>query len=374
VFLSVFIHVIRGSFFSLYFEADMNIPPDRLRPLIREIFLGAGCEPEEADLVSDHLIRANLAGHDSHGVIRTPIYVTWLREGKVFANRKIQVLFENESLALVDGQLGLGQSIGMQAVSLGIARCQRQGVSMIALRNSGHLGRIGHWAEQATAAGLVSLHFVNNSGLGMHMVPAGGKDRRLSLNPITMGFPVRGAAPVVLDIAAAATAEGKLKVARNKGARVPDGWILDSQGRPTNDPRDFYDPPGGAILPFGGHKGYGLAFMAELLAGALTGGGCSREGRTRLEQNMLSIFIDPARLRGQDELSAEIQSYIAFVKSSRPLEPGGEVLVPGDIEERNRVERSRAGIEVDETTWRQIVATARSCQVEEEWLAVGEPR
>jgi uncharacterized oxidoreductase len=284
-------------------------------------------------------------------------------DGDVFAGRKIEVVVEHESMVLVDGKLGLGQWVGQQAINLGIEKCRQHGVCIAALRNSGHLGRIGHWAEMAIDAGMVSLHFVNTSGLGMHVVPAGGVERRLSVNPITVGVPIEGGNAVVLDIAAAATAEGKLKVARNKGVLVPDGWILDSQGKPTNDPNDFYGPPWGAILPFGGHKGYGLGLVAELLAGALTGSGCSRPGKTRLEQGMLSILIDPFRFQTGDEFFGEVRRYVDFVKTAKPAEPDGEVLVPGEVERRNREQRMRDGIELDETTWGQLVEVAQKCDV-----------
>ncbi len=337
----------------------MRIQAKLLQQLISAIFAAAGSRPQEADRIAEHLVKANLVGHDSHGVIRTPIYMQFLREGKVFANRQLEIVFDSESMAVADGQLGYGQSIGRQAVELGVQKCIRQGVSVVALRNSGHLGRIGHWAEQAAEAGCVSLLFVNTSGLGMFVVPAGGIDRRLSVNPVTMGVPVAGGQPVVFDIAAAATAEGKLKVARNKGVPVPDGWILDAEGEPTNDPGQFYGPPWGAILPMSGHKGYGLAFMIELLAGALTGGGCSREGKTLLEQGMLAIFIDPSKLPTRDTFGDEVARYVDFVKSSRPSEPDGRVLVPGELEFLNHAQRLAAGIELDDTTWSQIVQTAR---------------
>ena len=341
----------------------MKVQHDQLQQLIRAIFQGAGCELSEAECVSEHLVKANLVGHDSHGVIRTPIYVRWLDEGNVYANRKVKVLLENETMVLVDGQLGLGQSVGQQAMNLGIEKCQKHGVAIVALRNSGHLGRIGHWAEMAIDADLVSLNFVNTTGLGMHVVPAGGVERRLSVNPITVGVPIKGRRPIVLDIAAAATAEGKLKVARNKGVPVPDGQILDSEGKPTNDPSDFYGPPSGAILPFGGHKGYGLGLVAELLAGAITGGGCSAPGKTRLEQGMLSIVIDPLKLQTGDEFFGEVSRYVDFVKTARPAEPNGEVLLPGEIEQRNQEQRMLQGIELDDKTWSQIVEVAQKRKV-----------
>jgi uncharacterized oxidoreductase len=346
----------------------MKLNHEKLQRLVHEIFLNAGCEDTEAESVSEHLVEANLVGHDSHGVIRTPIYVTWMREEKVFANRKINIVSDSGALVVLDGQMGVGQSVGQQTLKLAIDKCREHGVSVTALRNSGHLGRIGHWAEMAIDAGFVALHFVNTTGLGMHVVPVGGIDSRLSINPITVGIPIEGRSPFVLDIAAAMTAEGKLKVARNKGVPVPDGWIIDAEGQPTNDPNDFYGPPFGAILPFGSHKGYGLGLVAELLAGALTGGGCSREGETRLVQGMLSILIDPVRLQSQDAVFGEILRYVDFVRTSRPVSPDGEVLIPGDVEARNRQQRMSEGIELDDKTWSQIEKTARGVSVSDELI------
>ena len=349
--------------------ATMRFPHGPLRQLVSAVFAANGSEQVEADLIGNHLVEANLAGHDSHGVIRTPIYIQWLKDGDVLANRRLQITHEMDSLALVDGQQGYGQSIGRQVVELGLEKCRRHGAAVVAVKNSGHLGRIGHWAELAADAGCVSLHFVNTSGKGMFVVPAGGVEPRLSVNPVTIGVPVEGRSHVVLDIAAAAAAEGKLKVARNAGNLVPDNWILDAEGQPTNDPNAFYGPPMGAILPIAGHKGYGLSFMVELLAGALTGNGCSQKGKTRLEQGMLSIFVDPSQLPMQDFFGPDAARYIDFVKSCRPATAGTPVLVPGEIEDKRRQDRTENGIELDDKTWQQIVASARECSVPEELIA-----
>lgn len=340
--------------------------PEALKSLITNVFARAGCGEEEAAVIADHLVEANLAGHDSHGVIRTPIYLQWMKEGKATAGKSLEIVADSGALIVADARLGFGQWTGRQAVALGVERCQQHGVSVVALRNSAHLGRIGTWAELAAAEGLVSLHFVNTTGLGMFVVPSGGRDARLSVNPVCVGIPVTGRQPIILDIAAAATAEGKLKVARNKGVPVPDDTIVDADGKPTNDANDFYGPAGGrpvgAILPFGGHKGYGLGLVAEILAGALTGGGCSAPGKTLLEQGMLSIYVDPTKLGSPGPMFDEIRRYVDFVKSSRPTTPDGEVLVPGEVEDRNRAAR-RFGLELDDATWNQIVGAAESVGV-----------
>lgn len=337
--------------------------PEELKQLVSAIFASTGSDPEEADSLGDHLVEANLAGHDSHGVIRTPIYVEWQRDGKVVPNRKIEVYLETETMAFADGGQGFGQALGKQVVELGIEKCRQHGIAMIGVRNCAHLGRIGHWAEMSVKAGLISMHFVTTSGLGMHVVPFGGIDRRLSVNPVVVGIPVEGGSPILFDIAAAASAEGKLKVARNKGLPVPDNTIIDAKGQATNDPNDFYGPPSGAILPFGGHKGYGLCLVAELLAGAVTGNGCSREGVKQLEQGMLSIFLNPTAAQSADSFAQEVRRYVDFVKTSRPTDPKGEVLVPGEVEARMREKRKLEGIDLDDNTWGQLVGTAVACGI-----------
>lgn len=346
----------------------MRLHHEPLCQLVSAVFAASGSEAGEAEAIGSHLVDANLAGHDSHGVIRTPIYLQWLKDGDVVANRRLQVIHEADALALVDGQTGYGQSIGKQAMELGLAKCQKHGASVIALKNSGHLGRIGHWAEMAADHGCVSLHFVNTSGKGMFVVPHGGVEPRLSVNPLTIGVPVSGRPHVILDIAAAAAAEGKLKVARNAGQTVPDNWILDADGQPTNDPNAFYGPPMGAILPIAGHKGYGLCLMVELLAGALTGSGCSSAGVTRLRQGMLSVLIDPARMPLEEFFGPDAARYIDFVKSSRTVKEGDRILVPGEIEEERRQERRRNGIELDDVTWQQIVESAQQCGVSQDLI------
>lgn len=339
----------------------MNLHHARLSRLTAAIFTAAGCQAEEAGRIAEHLVEANLVGHDSHGVIRVASYVQWLRTGKVFANRNLQVVFENEAIAVVDGQFGFGQTIGEHAMQLGIDKSARHGVAVVALRNSGHLGRIGDWPLMAARAGKLSLHFVNTSGAGILVAPFGGINRRLSANPIAAGVPVAGRPPLLLDISACTIAEGKIRVALNKGVPVPENCILDAEGKPTTDPRVFYADPPGAILSIAGHKGYGLAVMCEVLAGALTGGGCSNPANAeRVVNGMLSIFLDTSFFQTNADFTAEITRFIDWVKSSARTTPNGDILMPGEIEERTRAQRLRQGIDIDDTTWAQILETTRA--------------
>jgi uncharacterized oxidoreductase len=343
----------------------MNVAHERLLSLAAGIFRAEGCQADEARRVAGRLVESNLVGHDSHGVIRIPSYVQWLRDGKVFAGRSIDVVLENEAIAVVDGRFGLGQTIGEQATQLAIDKSAAYGVAVVALRNSGHLGRIGDWAEMAARAGRISLHFVNTSGAGMLVAPHGGIDRRLSANPIAAGVPTGRGEPLILDMSACTIAEGKIRVALNSGQPLPDGCVIDFQGRPTNDPRVFYGDPPGAILPIAGHKGSGLSVIIEMLAGALTGGSCSRpEHAWRVVNGMLSIVIDPAVFSAAESFSGEVQRFVEFVKSSRTLTPDGEILMPGEAEQRTRTRRVSEGIPLDDVTWGQICATGASLGVE----------
>jgi uncharacterized oxidoreductase len=305
-------------------------------------------------------------------VIRTPRYILWLREGKVKAGQSITVVHETPTQALLDGNYGFGQTIGPQAVDFGIAKARQAGMAAIGLRNSGHIGRIGDWAEQAAEAGLISIHFVNVQA-GELVAPYGGVDRRFSTNPICIGVPT-DKGPIILDFATSLVAEGKVLVASNGGKPVPHGALIEPSGHLSSDPRTLYGPiegthvrdsarGEGALRTFGEHKGSGLAFMCELLAGCLTGGGTSGPipggKRSRIANGMLSIYLAPGSF-GTSGFSDSVLDYARYVKASRPAEAGGEVLIPGEPESRTRQERLKNGIPLQVETWAAICETARS--------------
>ncbi|MBN9511222.1 MAG: malate/lactate/ureidoglycolate dehydrogenase [Alphaproteobacteria bacterium] len=349
----------------------------RLEDFVSAIFAAAGCSRDEAAQIGHFLLSANLAGHDSHGVIRTPRYVQWLHEGKVLAGQKLTVVNEGPVTATVDGNYGFGQTIGPLAVDLGIAKARASGLAAIALRHSGHLGRIGDWGERAAAAGLVSLHFVNVES-GELVAPFGGVDRRFSTNPICIGVPSDGTAPMLLlDLATSLVAEGKVLVASNGGKPVPEGSLVRPDGRFSNDPADLYGPlrpaaprdPAmgeGALVAFGLHKGSGLAFMCEILGGVLSGGGTSGPipggKRARISNGMFSVYVDPAKFGGGDFIGGA-REYANYVKASRPVTPGAEVLVPGEPEARTRADRLANGVPLQEETWVALGNTARTLGV-----------
>jgi uncharacterized oxidoreductase len=339
---------------------------NELAAIAARVFAAAGSNAEEARLIADHLVEANLVGHDSHGVIRIKKYVDWAKAGQVLSNRHVGIVADRGAALLLDGACGYGQVIGCEAMALAAERCARFGFAVVALRNSGHLGRIGAWPEQLAAAGYVSFHFVNTSGFGILVTPHGGSDRRLSANPLAAGAPVQGGAPLILDIATSVIAEGKIQVARNKGEKIAPGQILDGGGRPTDDPERFYAKPLGAILPFGGHKGSGLSVFCEIIAGSLTGGFASNPAAPtarRLLNNMTSLVFDPAAFGGNDFFAGDLARLIEWAKASPPLVPGGAVLLPGEIERVTRQKRLAEGIPLDRETIAQIKAAATSLAV-----------
>lgn len=339
---------------------------DRLIALVAAVMEGAGCAPDEALTVARRLVDSNLAGHDSHGVLRVGKYLEWVREGNLRPRATPTVVFETDALAIVDGQRAFGQVVGEFAGALGIAKARKSGIALVGLHNCGHLGRLGDWAELAAAEGQVSLHFLNTSG-AQRVAPYGGSDRRLSTNPLCVGVPQLRGDPIILDITTSMVAEGKLMVAMNKGEAVPEGWIVDAQGRPTTDPHAFYG--GGALLTIAGHKGSGLSMITDLLAGALTLGRSSDPSDTAIRNNMLSIYIDPAVYDPKGQVPAEVARFVDYVKASPPADPSQPVLAPGEIERMTRERRVREGVPLDDTTWNDILAAAKSVGIDASRLA-----
>jgi uncharacterized oxidoreductase len=355
----------------------VTIKAAALSELVRDIFTKAGCSAAESERIGKYLVSANLTGHDSHGVARVPRYLQWKRDGVVVADQKVEVLTQTPVLAVVDGRHGFGQSVGPQAVTIGIEKCRAMGLAMVALRNSGHIGRIGDWAEMAAEAGLVSVHFVNASG-SVLVAPFGGTERRLSTAPFCVGVPRPGQPPIILDFATSVVAEGKVLVASQGGKKLPDDALIDIDGRTSGDPRVLYGEytatsirqggkGTGAIRAFGDHKGSGLALMCELLGGSLTGmkatGGA---GADRFRGNgMLSFYVDPKVVDPEQVFPADVARYVAFFKAAKPAVPGGEVLIPGEPEQRTRAMRLAEGVPLPDDTWASIVKAAREVGVEE---------
>ena len=341
---------------------SQRIQAAALRTKVAHIIEQAGSAPAEAAQVADNLVMANLSGHDSHGVGMVPRYVDAVLEGGLSPNTGVKVLLDTGPLLNLDGQRGYGQITGVQAMHMGIERAKQHGVCTVALSRSHHLGRIGHFAEMAVAQGLVSVHFVNVLSRPV-VAPFGGGDGRFGTNPCCIGVPLAGREPFVLDYATSRVAQGKMRVAHNKGERVPDGYLIDEHGHPTNDPGVVVVPQSnglfGALMTFGEHKGYGMAVACELLGGALTGGGTwhrEADAKRAVLNGMLTVLIDPNRLGTQASFEQEALAFTDWLRQS-PSHSGG-VKIAGEPERAARVARTRDGIVVDDATWAELEASA----------------
>jgi hydroxycarboxylate dehydrogenase B len=352
----------------------VTVQVQKLIDFVADVFTHSESSPEEARRIATYLTTANLTGHDSHGVIRVPVYIRWKKMGSVVPDQKVDVIVDTPSLAVIDGKFGYGQTVTPQAVKIGIEKCKKAGLAAIAVRNAGHIGRVGDWAEMAAASGLVSVHFVNAAG-SLLVAPFGGVQKRLSTAPYCVGIPRQGQDPIVLDFATSIVAEGKVLVASRGGKKLPKGALIDGDGTLSEDPAVLYGPHSaegardhtkgsGAIRAFGEHKGSGLAFICELLGGALTGNGATAPDR-RFANGMLAFYVDPRVVDPSHFFDGEISRYVDFIRATKPVAGVESVLIPGDPEAKMRAERTKNGVPLPDDTWAAIVNTAREVGVSE---------
>ena len=333
----------------------------QLNKIAADIFEAAGVARGEAEIISELLVAANLAGHDSHGVLRIPQYIGLMESGQIQPGAPIQIERESASHALINGNWGFGHVIAQKAMSLAIQKAKSSTISAVSIYNCNHIGRLGSYPVMAANEGLIGMVMANAGGTALYVAPFGGTDGRLATNPISIAAPTRDDYPILLDITSSVVAQGKIRVALNRGDSVPLGWLINSKGDPTTDPHDLNGPPPGALLALGGiaaHKGFALALMIDVLGGALSGAGCSGSGNTRLQNGVLMVAIDIETFTPLDDFYARVDELVGYVKSS-PLAPGfDEILVPGEIEARREQQRSEDGIPLDDETWRQLQETA----------------
>lgn len=337
----------------------MQIAVDRITTLATAIVKKSGTSEAHAETVAKNLVGANLAGHDSHGVGMLPAYMKGIVAKQLDPVAELTVEQDRGPFLMIDGNSGYGQVIGEEATKLGIAKAREMGVAVVGLKNSYHIGRIGAWGEMCAAAGFISIHYVNALSPNSLVAPFGGTESRFSTNPYCTALPATAGNPaIILDMATSQIAQGKVRVAYNKGVEVPEGALIDHQGVPTNDPSVMFQDPKGALRTMGLHKGYGLAVMCELLAGAFVGGITSAPGRiaeAKITNNMLSVIIDPNAFGTREQFEAEVDHFTDWVKSSPPA-PGVEaVMVPGDPERKSRALRMEEGLPIDEVTWEEIL-------------------
>lgn len=332
-----------------------------------QIFTAAGCDGAEAHAVSRSLVGSNLAGHDSHGIIRIPDYVKAIKKGDMIPGAGVTVVRKTETTAALDGNWGIGQVVGRQAMETAVDMAKSNTVAVVTLRQSNHVARLGEYAAMAAENGMIGIVMANGHGAGHSVAPWGGRERRLTTTPISIAAPSDSGRTVLMDFCTAVSAEGKLRVARNRGKELAEGTIIDADGKPSTDPHAFYGPPRGALLPFGGHvghKGFALSFMIEILGGILSGAGASRANPGRFGNAVFMVAVDIAGFLPLPEFTRQVEDFIAYVKSCPRIPGVEEIFFPGEIEYNEREKRMREGVFVGDDTWSLIVETARGLGTE----------
>jgi LDH2 family malate/lactate/ureidoglycolate dehydrogenase len=328
-----------------------------LLDLVASIYCGCGVPDESAQTVAAAQVDANLVGHDSHGVTMTPRYVKQIENGELNPLGKIEVVQSGVSAATIDGNWNFGFVVTEQAVSQAVDLATTNGVGTVSVRRQGHIGRLGRYLELATAQGCMAMITADSGRAPKAVAPYGGRERRLGTNPIAFGVPSTLDGPIILDMATSNAALGKVNLAKSRGEEIPDDWVVDANGDATRDPNAY--AAGGALLPLGGgqgHKGYGLAFIVEILSGVLPGIGFGVYPDGRHNDGVFLTVFDPARFYPHDDFAAEVTELANYVKSSEPAKGFREVLYPGEIEHRTRRERRELGIPIEASRLEELTA------------------
>jgi hydroxycarboxylate dehydrogenase B len=340
--------------------------PQQLTEFARALLKAGGANTSEAERVAFALVDANLRGFESHGVMRIPSYVDRLADGGVRTGATLEILRESPTHLVADGQWGFGQVLAKELTDRLCSMAKAQGHAIGTLHSSGHVGRLGEYCEMAARQNLVSLVMVNTHGAARRVAPPGGKAPRLGTNPLALGAP-HGDTPLILDFSTSVTAEGKVRVKRISGEKCPEGWLLDCEGKPTTDPNSLYGTPPGSILPMGGeqaYKGFGLALMIDIFAGAITGASCAREKPvTPLGNAVFMMILDPAAFGGAEHFKTEVELLIETIRNTPRIEGVSKITLPGDPERENHQRLSRDGVEIDDENWAALLAMAQKLSV-----------
>ncbi|MFO0911052.1 MAG: Ldh family oxidoreductase [Isosphaeraceae bacterium] len=331
-----------------------------------DLFRGAGVPHEEALTVATSLVGANLRGHDSHGVMRVTQYVGFVRDGVYRPGADLRIVHETPAVVVADGQWGFGQVQSHRLLDRILPKARELGLAAGTMRDCGHIGRLGEYAERAAGEGLILIATVNNCGAGQRVAPPGGVAPRLGTNPLCAAVPTADE-PVVLDFGTSVAAEGKVRVYHINNRPVPEGWLLDCEGKPTTDPSVLYNPPLGSILPMGGaqaYKGFGLALVLDILAGGLSGGRASHPGAPPARgNNVVFIAFDATHFVGREWLTSESTQLVSYLRDTPRAEGVDAITLPGDPERRILAQRSTQGIPLEDAHWAKLVELAEQLAV-----------
>ena len=341
---------------------------EELRRTGSRLLAACGASEEEAGLVADELVESSLRGLDSHGVVRLVMYADHVHEGTIRPGTPVTIVKENPSTALVDCGSGFGIVGALRMVEIVAEKARATGLACAASLRLNHVGRLGSCPEKLAARGLFGLATANSPRHGHFVSPWGGQEGRLATNPIAWAAPTAGS-PLVMDMSTSMISEGKIRILMQEGSPVPEGSILDADGAPTTDPRRFYGPPRGTILPFGsprlGYKGFGLGLLVEILGSALAGVPLTPpEQPSPYGNGLFLLAVDPEAFGGRERFRQLVSEFSAYVASSAPAPGTDGVILPGALDAAARERRLQEGIPVAEETWQQIREAGRRAGIE----------
>jgi uncharacterized oxidoreductase len=336
-----------------------RVQADRLMQIGTALLRAAGASQEEAEAVAVGCVNANLAGHDSHGIIAVPTYIDRIKAGHIVPGARWSIVQESPATAVIDGHWGFGFHVNAKAMQLTIEKARKTNVAACTVFRQSHVGRLAAYPLMAAKEGMIGLATADSGRSPKMVAPFGGREARLGTNPISIAVPSDLEAPFYLDMATSAVAAGKVLLAAARAEEIPTGWIVGSDGRQTTDPTQL--KKGGALLPLGGTEGYkgsGLAAMVEVLCGLLTGLGFGVEPSGRHNDGCFMAVFRVEAFRPLEAFKKEVAEFARYLKATPPAEGSSGVLYPGEVEYLNEQERRRSGIDVEEATWNKLCALA----------------
>ncbi|HEY3060405.1 MAG TPA: Ldh family oxidoreductase [Chloroflexota bacterium] len=338
---------------------------EHLERIGHALLVAAGTPPAEAEIVMRHSIDANLAGHDSHGIIQIPTYIDRIKAGHIVPGAEWTIVQESATTTVVDGHWGFGYVATERTMRLTIDKAARANVAAATVFRQGHIGRLASYPLMAAAEGMIGLITADSGRSAKQVAPFGGREARLGTNPLSVAVPSDLDGPLFLDMATSAVAAGKISLAVSRGEQVPPGWIVDRDGQPTTDPTALR--AGGALLPLGGSEGYkgsGLSAIVEILCGLLTGLGFGIDPTFRHNDGCFIAVFNVSAFRPLDEFKHQVAEFARYLQATKPAQPGGKVLYPGEIEYLREQERRANGIDVEDATWQKLEALAAEYSVD----------
>ena len=344
-----------------------TIAADRLRTIAARLLVGAGASGEEAAIISRHSIGANLAGHDSHGIIQIPTYIDRIERGHIVPGAPVEVLSDTPTTAVVDGNWGFGYVVSEQAMGMAIEKAKNNMVGAVTVFHQSHVGRVADYPLMAAQEGMIGIMTADSGRSAKSVVPFGGRQPRLGTNPICIAMPSNLEGPLFLDMATSAVAGGKVALASARGVSIPEGWIVDRDGNATTDPNAIAQ--GGSGLPLGGeqgHKGYGLSVIVEIFSGILTGLGFGHDPTGRHNDGCFMAAFNVAAFRPLSDFKRDVTEFAQYLKSSPAAAGFDEVYYPGELEHLRTQRLLREGISVEDATWGKLKELAQQYGLQDE--------